>query len=69
MISEKTGGAESFSFGLNQTFSVFSSRGGLAKFAAVRKIRELAKSEHLLELVQLGISCCFSAHGDDPSPN
>ena len=53
-----TGGAESFNCSLTQTSflqlsqSVLSSRGGMAKFDAVGKIRELAKSEHSLMLVQ-----------------
>jgi len=77
VISEKTGGAESFSYGLTQTSflqlsrSVLSSRGGLAKFEAVRKIRELAKSEHSLELAQLASRVASAMHaessnGDDP---
>merc|ERR1712136_738546 len=77
MISEKTSGAESLSCGLTQTSflqlsrSVLPSRGGLAKFEAVRKIRELAKSEHSLELAQLasrGASAMHaeSSNGDDP---
>ena len=51
VISEKTGGAESFSYGLTQTSflqlfrSVMSSRGGLAC--------SLAQSEHSIELSQL----------------
>merc|ERR1712136_434777 len=77
VISEKTGGAESFSYGLTQTSflqlsrSVLSLRGGLAKFEAVRKIRELAKSEHSLELAQLASRVASAMHdetsnGDDP---
>jgi len=77
VISEKTGGAESFSYGLTQTSflqlsrSVLSLRGGLAKFEAVRKIRELAKSEHSLDLAQLASRVASAMHaetsnGDDP---
>ena len=70
VISEKTGGAESFSYGLIQTSflqlsrSVLSPRGGLAKFEAVRKTRELAKSEHSLELAQLASRVASAMHGD-----
>ena len=55
VISQKTGGAESFSYGLTQTSflrlsrSVLSPSGGLTKFEAVWKIRELAKNEHSFE--------------------
>ena len=68
VISEKTGGAESFSYGLTQTSflqlsrSVLSPRGGLAKFEAVRKTRELAKSEHSLELAQLASRVASAMH-------
>ena len=68
--SEKTGGAETFSYGLTQTSfrqlsrSVLSSRGGLAKFGAVRKIRELAKSEHSLELAQLASRVASAMHAE-----
>ena len=76
MISQKTGGAESFSYGLAQTSfvqlcrSVLSSHEG-RKFEAVRKIRELAKSEHSLELAQLASRVGSAMHadssnGDDP---
>ena len=70
VISEKTGGAETFSYGLTQTSflqlsrSVLSSRGGLAKFGAVRKIRELAKSEHSLELAQLASRVASAMHAE-----
>ena len=70
VISQKTGGAESFSYGLTQTSflqlsrSVPSSRGGLAKFGAVRKIRELAKSEHSLELAQLASRVASAMHAE-----
>ena len=70
VISEKTGGAETFSYGLTQTSflqlsrSVLSSRGGLAKFGAVRKIRELAKSEHSLELAQLASRVAPAMHAE-----
>ena len=77
MISEETGGAESFSYGLTRTSflqlsrSVLSSRGGLAKFEAVRKIGELAKSEHSIELAQLASRFAFAmpaetSNGDNP---
>ena len=68
VISEKTGGAESFSYGLTQTSflqlsrSVLSPRGGLAKFEAVRKTKELAKSEHSLELAQLASRVASAMH-------
>ena len=69
MISEKTGGAELFSYGLIQTSflqlfrSVLSSRGGLA--------RELTKSEHSIELAQLTSHVGSAMHAetsndDDP---
>ena len=70
VISQKTGGAESFSYGLTQTSflqlsrSVPSSRGGMAKFGAVRKIRELAKSEHSLELAQLASRVASAKHAE-----
>ena len=70
VISEKTGGAESFSYGLTQTSflqlsrSVLSPSGGLAKFGAVRKIRELAKSEHSLELAQLASRVASAMHAE-----
>ena len=56
VISEKTGGAETFSYGLT--------RGGLAKFGAVRKTRELAKSEHSLELAQLASRVASAMHAE-----
>ena len=68
VISEKTGGAESFSYGLTQTSflqlsrSVLSPRGGLAKFEAVGKTKELAKSEHSLELAQLASRVASAMH-------
>ena len=69
-ISEKTGGAESFSYGLTQTSFLQLSRsglspsGGLAKFGAVWKIRELAKSEHSLELAQLASRVASAMHAE-----
>ena len=68
MISQKIGGAESFSYGPTQTSflqlsrSVLSPCGGLAKFEAVRKTRELAKSEHSLELAQLASRGASAMH-------
>ena len=70
VISEKTGGAETFSYGLTQTSflqlsgSMLSSRGGSAKFGAVRKIRELAKSEHSLELAQVAYRVASAMHAE-----
>ena len=70
VISQKTGGAESFSYGLTQTSflqlsrSMLSSRGGLTKFGAVRKIKELAKSEHSLELAQLASRVASAMHAE-----
>ena len=70
VISEKTGGAEAFSYGLTQTSflqlsrSVLSSRGDPAKFGAVRKTRELAKSEHSLELAQLASRVASAMHAE-----
>jgi chromosome segregation ATPase len=51
--------------------SVLSLQGGLSKFEAVRKIRDLAKSEHSLELAQLASRVASAMHaevsnGDDP---
>ena len=43
---------------------MLSSRGGLAKFGAVRKIRELAKSEHSLELAQLASRVASAMHAE-----
>ena len=70
VISQKTGGAELFSYGLTQTSfpqlsrSMMSSRGGLAKFGAVRKIRELAKSEHSFELARLASRVASAMHAE-----
>ena len=69
VISQKTGGAESFSYGITQTSflqlsrSVPSLRGGF-KIGAVRKIRELAKSEHSLELAQLASRVTSAKHAE-----
>ena len=68
--SQKTGGAESFSYGLTQTSflqlsrSMLSSRGGLTKFGAVWKIRELAKSEHSLESALLASRVASAMHAE-----
>ena len=43
---------------------MLSSREGLAKFGAVRKIRELAKSEHSLELAQLASRVASAMHAE-----
>ena len=53
------------------SLSVLSSRGGLAKFKPVRKIRKLAKSKHSLEMAQLAFRVDSAMHaessiGDDP---
>ena len=70
VISEKTGGAESFSNGLTQTSflplsrSVLSPSGGLTKFEAVWKTKELAKSEHSLELAQLASRVASAMHAE-----
>ena len=70
MTSEMTGGAESFNYGLTRTSylqlsqPVLLSRGGLAKFKAVRKIRELAKSEHSLMLVKFVSRVASAMHAE-----
>ena len=70
VISQKTGGAESFSHGLIQTpflqlsRSVLSPSGGLTKFEAVWKTKELAKSEHSLELVQFASRVASAMHAE-----
>ena len=43
---------------------MLSSRGGSAKFEAVRKIRELAKSEHSIELAQLASRVASAMHAE-----
>ena len=68
VISQKTGGAESFSYGLTQTSflrlsrSVLSPSGGLTKFEAVWKTKELAKREHSPELAQLASRVASAMH-------
>ena len=70
VISQKTSGAEFFSYGPTQTSfpqlsrSMLSSRRGLAKFGAVRETRELAKSEHSLELAQLASRVASAMHAE-----
>ena len=77
MISQKTVGAESFSCSLVQSFflqvsrSLLSSCVDLAKFVAVRRIRDLAKRKRSLELAQLANRLASAMHsqtsnGDDP---
>ena len=65
MISEKTGGAESFNYGSFLSRSVRSVRGGLAKFEA------LPESEHSLDVAQLASRVASAMHagtsyGDNP---
>ena len=68
VISQKTGGAESFSYGLTQTSflrlsrSVLSPSGGLTKFKAVWKTKELAKREHSFELARLASRVASAMH-------
>ena len=68
VISQKTGGAESFSYGLIQTSflrlsrSVLSPSGGLTKFEAVWKTKELAKREHSLDLAQIASRVASAMH-------
>ena len=68
---------ESFSYGLAQTSfeplsrSVLSSHEGLTKFEAVKKITQLAKNKHSLELAQFASRVDSAMHaessnGDDP---
>ena len=70
VISQKTGGAESFSHGLIQTSflqlsrSVLSPSGDLTKFEAVWKTKELAENEHLLELAQLASRVDSAMHAE-----
>ena len=70
VISQKTGGAESFSHGFTQTSflqlsrSVLSPSGGLTKFEAVWKTKELAKSEHSLELAQFASRVASAMHAE-----
>ena len=70
VISQKTGGAESFSHGLTQTSflqlsrSMLSPSGGLTKFEVVWKTKELAKSEHSLELAQLASRVASAMHAE-----
>ena len=77
VISQKTVGAESCSCSLVQSFfqqvsrSFLSSCLDLAKFEAVRRIRDLAKRKRSLELVQLANRLASAMHaqtsnGDDP---
>ena len=68
--SQKTGGAESFSYGLTQTSflrlsrTVLSPSGGLTKFEAVWKTKELAKKEHSFELAQLASRVASAMHAE-----
>ena len=70
VISQKTGGAESFNYGLTRTSflqlsrSMLSSRGGRTKFEALWKAKELAKSEHSLELAQLASRVVSGMHAE-----
>ena len=70
VISQKTGGAESFSHGFTQTSflqlsrSVLLPSGGLAKFEAVWKTKELAKSEHSFDLAQLASRAASGMHAE-----
>ena len=70
VISQKTGGAESFSHGLTQTSflqlsrSVRSPSGGLTKFEAVWKTKELAKNKHSLESAQLASRVASEMHAE-----
>ena len=70
VISQKTGGAESFSYGLTQTSflrlsrPVLSPSGGLTKFEAVWKTKELAKKEHSFELAQLASRVASEMHAE-----
>ena len=70
VISQKTGGAESVSHGLSQTSflqlsrSVRSPSGGLTKFEAVWKTKELAKSEHSFDLAQLASRVASAMHAE-----
>ena len=70
VISQKTGGAESVSHGLSQTSflqlsrSVLSPSGGLTKFEAVWKTKELAKSEHSFHLAQLASRAASGVHAE-----
>ena len=77
MISQKTVGAESFSYSLVPSFflqvsqSLLSSCLDLAKFEAVRRIRDLAKRKRCLELAQLASRLASAMHaqtsnGDNP---
>ena len=68
VISQKTGGAESFSHGFTQTSFLQLSRsvrlpsGGLTKFEAVWKTKELAKRGRSLELAQLASRVAPAMH-------
>lgn len=68
MLSARTGGAESFNYSLTQSSFLQLSRmvlqGGLLTFEAVRKIRNLAKSEHLVELEQLASRVASAMHAE-----
>merc|ERR1719336_498389 len=78
VISEKTGGADSIQYGLAQVSflqiagrSKLDSGADLAKFEAVRLVRELAKKQHSTALAQLAqrmaVAMCFSTDaGEDP---
>ena len=69
VISQKTGGAESFSFGLTQTSflqlsrSMLTSCGGLTKFGAVREDQNLRRA-HSLELVQFASRVASTMHAE-----
>merc|ERR1719336_3293541 len=78
VISEKTGGADSLQYGLTQVSflqiagrSKLYSGADLAKFEAVRLVRELAKKQHSTALAQLAqrmaVAMRFSTEaGEDP---
>merc|ERR1719411_2330848 len=78
VISEKTGGADSLQYGLTQVSflqtagsSKLYSGADLAKFEAVRLVRELAKKQHSTALAQLAqrmaVAMRFSSEaGEDP---
>merc|ERR1719191_310652 len=76
-IAETTSGAESLSYGLNQvsffqrSSSQISSGSDLARYEAVRFVRDLAKKHHSTELTQLASRMASAMHlssasGEDP---
>ena len=75
VISQKTDGAELFNYGFTQTSflqlsrSMLSSRGGRTKFETVWKTKELAKSEHSFELVQLVSRVASAMHTETGEVN